>query len=53
MQSIPPENKKPFSRIAEREVSKEDKEFILKIMRLDPRERPSAAELLRDKWFDN
>ncbi|KAJ9318540.1 hypothetical protein DTO271D3_1202 [Paecilomyces variotii] len=53
MQSIPPENKKPFSRITEREVSKEDKEFILKIMKLDPRERPSAAELLRDKWFDN
>ncbi|KAJ9298774.1 hypothetical protein DTO217A2_8361 [Paecilomyces variotii] len=53
MQSIPPENKKPFSRITEREVSKEDKEFILKIMKLDPRERPSAAELLRDKWFEN
>ncbi|KAJ9244965.1 hypothetical protein DTO169E5_1346 [Paecilomyces variotii] len=53
MQSVPPENKKPFSRITEREVSKEDKEFILKIMKLDPRERPSAAELLRDKWFEN
>ncbi|KAE8384375.1 kinase-like domain-containing protein [Aspergillus alliaceus] len=33
-------------------VLAEDKEFILKIMKLDPRDRPSAAELLQDKWFD-
>jgi len=52
MRSIPPEKRKPFSRISEKEVSKEDKEFILKIMKLDPRERPSAAELLRDEWFN-
>lgn len=52
MQSIPPERKKPFSRISEKEVSKEDKEFILKIMKLDPRDRPSAGELLQDKWFE-
>jgi serine/threonine protein kinase len=52
MQNIPPEKKKPFGRISEKEVSKEDKEFILRIMKLDPRDRPSAAELLQDKWFD-
>ncbi|KAE8351909.1 putative serine/threonine protein kinase [Aspergillus coremiiformis] len=52
MQSIPPEKKKPFSRISEKEVSKKDKEFILRIMKLDPRYRPSAAELLQDQWFD-
>jgi serine/threonine protein kinase len=52
MQSIPAEKKKPFSRITEKEISKEDKDFILKIMKLDPRDRPSAAELLQDKWFD-
>ncbi|RHZ69251.1 hypothetical protein CDV55_103615 [Aspergillus turcosus] len=52
MRSIPPEKKKPFGRISEKEVSKDDKEFILKIMKLDPRDRPSAMELLQDKWFD-
>jgi len=52
MQNIQPEMKKPFSRITEQEVSKKDKEFILKIMKLDPRDRPSAAELLQDQWFD-
>ncbi|KAB8278740.1 kinase-like domain-containing protein [Aspergillus minisclerotigenes] len=28
-----------------------NKKFILKIMKLDPRDRPSAAELLQDEWF--
>ena len=51
MKSIPPEKKKPFSRISEQEMSGEDKEFILRIMKLDPRDRPSARELLQDKWF--
>ncbi|KAB8079449.1 kinase-like domain-containing protein [Aspergillus leporis] len=51
MQSIPPERRKLFSRISEQEISKEDKEFVLKVMKLDPRDRPSAAELLQDKWF--
>jgi serine/threonine protein kinase len=40
-----------FSRISEREISTEDKEFVLRIMKLDPRDRPSAEELLEDKWF--
>ncbi|RJE25078.1 serine threonine protein kinase [Aspergillus sclerotialis] len=52
MQSISPEEKKPFNLISEREISKEDKEFVLKIRKLNPRDRPSAAELLEDKWFD-
>ncbi|KAE8319465.1 kinase-like domain-containing protein [Aspergillus transmontanensis] len=36
MKRIPPEKKKPFSRISEQEISKD---------------RPSAAELLQDEWF--
>lgn len=52
MQSIPPEKKKPFSQVTEKEISKQDKEFVMKIMKLDPRDRPSAAELLRDEWLD-
>lgn len=49
MNSISSEKKKPFSRISQQEISQEDKEFILKIMKLDPRDRPSAAELLQDE----
>lgn len=45
----PPE--RPFSLISPMEVSPADKEFILKIMRLDPRDRPTAQQLLDDEWF--
>ncbi|OAL27499.1 hypothetical protein AYO20_09782 [Fonsecaea nubica] len=51
MDSVPPEKTKPFGRIAEREVSKEDKTFLLKIMKLDPRDRPTAKQLAEDEWF--
>lgn len=29
-----------------------DREFILRIMKMDPRDRPTAKELLQDVWFD-
>lgn len=45
----PPE--KPFERITPREVPPADKEFILKIMKLFPGDRPTAEELLADEWF--
>ncbi|KAL5047245.1 kinase-like domain-containing protein [Aspergillus fruticulosus] len=51
IQSISPERRKLFSRISEQDISKEDKEFVLKVMKLDLRDRPSTAELLQDKWF--
>lgn len=51
MHGVPPEEMKPFGRITEQEISKEDKAFILKIMKLDPRDRPTAKELLQDEWF--
>ena len=51
MDGVPVELMKPFKRIAEREISKEDKAFLLKIMKLDPRDRPTAKELLEDEWF--
>ncbi|PGH11841.1 hypothetical protein AJ79_04638 [Helicocarpus griseus UAMH5409] len=50
-QSLPPENRKPFTRISKKEVSTEDRDFILKITKLDPRDRPTAKELLKDEWF--
>ncbi|KAL2130813.1 hypothetical protein VTI74DRAFT_5924 [Chaetomium olivicolor] len=42
---------KPFARAGAREIPPADKEFILKIMKLDPRDRPTAEELLADIWF--
>jgi hypothetical protein len=46
------EKKKPSGQISEKEISKQDKESFLKIMRLDPRDRPSAAGLQQNEWFD-
>lgn len=40
---------KPFH--VAQDITEEDKNFICKIMKLDPRERPTAAELLQDEWF--
>lgn len=45
------EHPKPFSMASSKEISKEDREFVCKLMRLDPRDRPSAEELLWDEWF--
>jgi serine/threonine protein kinase len=42
---------KPFHRVGPREVPSADMEFLLKIMKLDPRDRPIAEELLADVWF--
>ncbi|KAJ9134199.1 Kinase-like protein [Coniochaeta hoffmannii] len=33
------------------EIPPADKAFILKIMKLDPRDRPTADQLLEDEWF--
>jgi hypothetical protein len=51
MNGVPHEMLKPFQFITEREIAKEDKVFVLKIMKLDPRDRPTAKELLQDEWF--
>ncbi|KAF2189963.1 kinase-like protein [Zopfia rhizophila CBS 207.26] len=51
MRGVPHEMMKPFQYISEREITKEDKAFILKIMKLDPRDRPTAKDLLEDEWF--
>lgn len=42
---------KPFYLSADKERSTEDRIFICKIMKLDPRDRPTAKELLEDEWF--
>ena len=45
------EKRKPFKMASSKEISKEDREFICKLMKLDPRDRPSAKLLLQDVWF--
>ncbi|KAH8820339.1 kinase-like domain-containing protein [Xylogone sp. PMI_703] len=42
---------KPIAMAEDPELSREDRTFICKIMKLDPRERPTAKELLEDPWF--
>jgi serine/threonine protein kinase len=51
MENTPTESLKPFLRTSVHEISEEDKKFILKIMRLDPRDRPTVGQLLEDEWF--
>ncbi|MCJ1256961.1 hypothetical protein MMC24_004786 [Lignoscripta atroalba] len=41
----------PFSMACSDEISKDDRDFVCRIMKLDASERPSASDLLQDKWF--
>ncbi|KAL2361384.1 hypothetical protein RJZ56_005742 [Blastomyces dermatitidis] len=52
MASVPSYQLKPFQYASQKEISLEDKEFILRIMKMDPRDRPTAKELLEDEWFN-
>jgi len=45
----PPE--KPFHKVGPREIPRADVEFLSKIMKLDPHERPTAEQLLADVWL--
>jgi len=48
------ENQKwlPFSMSEDDELGRPDRDFIAKMMKLDPRDRPTAKELLQDAWFN-
>lgn len=52
MSDVPSEKLKPFSLASRREISKEDKDFVLRIMKLDPRDRLTVKELLEDEWLN-
>ena len=41
----------PFSMSEDKELLEEDRDFIVKMMKLDPRDRPTAIDLLQDEWF--
>lgn len=47
------QKQRPFKIIEDDCLTEEDREFLLKVMKWDPRERPTARQLLQDKWFDN
>ena len=47
------EERTPFKMASSQEIAKEDREFISKLMRLDPRDRPSAKVLLQDEWLQS
>jgi casein kinase II subunit alpha len=42
---------KPFAKAEDKELAEEDRTFICKIMKLDPRDKPTARELLQDPWL--
>lgn len=46
------ETRKPFAMAEDPELTKEDRAFLCRIMKLDPRDRPTATELLQDEWFN-
>lgn len=48
------ENKKwlPFRLSGEKELALPDRDFIARMVKLDPRDRPTANELLQDAWFN-
>lgn len=52
MQNSPPETLRPFHLTTTEEICQDDKNIVLRIMRLDPRDRPSARQLLEDQWFN-
>ncbi|RHZ55402.1 uncharacterized protein CDV56_102278 [Aspergillus thermomutatus] len=52
MQEIPKSETTPFSMITEKEVCKKDREFIMGIMKMDWRDRPTPKDLLGHKWFN-
>lgn len=51
MQNSPAETLRPFHLTTTQEIRQDDKNFVLRIMRLDPRDRPSARQLLEDEWL--
>jgi len=47
----PLESMQPFHQVSSKEISEADKAFVLRVLKLDPRDRPTAKDLLEDVWF--
>jgi hypothetical protein len=42
----------PFSMASSGEIEEGDRDFVCRIMKLNANARPSARDLLQDKWFE-
>lgn len=51
--NVPSERWSLFSRVCEAELPSRDRDFICRIMKMDPRDRPTAKGLLNDPWFED
>ncbi|KAI1771872.1 serine/threonine protein kinase [Hypoxylon cercidicola] len=43
--------RKPLQRWSTKEIPPADNEFLRRILKLDPRDRPTVEEILEDEWF--
>ncbi len=50
---VPLHERRPFRNWNPDEIAPAEVEFICKLMQLDPEKRPSARDLLQDKWFSS
>lgn len=50
--TVPKDDRGSFNRASLNEIRIQDRDLILKIMKMDPRDRPTAEELLQDPWFE-
>lgn len=41
----------PFMMLGDPKIAQEDKIFIAKLMKFDPRDRPNARDLLENEWL--
>ncbi|KAH7139421.1 kinase-like domain-containing protein [Dendryphion nanum] len=53
MDISPSETLRPFSHTSTAELDEKDRDFICRIMKLDPRDRPTAEQLLNDEWLED
>ncbi|RDW81536.1 uncharacterized protein DSM5745_05093 [Aspergillus mulundensis] len=51
MQKSPRETLRPFTPAPAKEISQKVKDFVLRIMKLDTRNRPTTRQPLGDAWF--
>jgi len=50
--TVPKDDRGSFNRASLNELRIQDRDLILKIMKMDPRDRPTVEELLQDPWFE-
>jgi casein kinase II subunit alpha len=46
------QKQRPWMMLEDDFLTEADREFLWKVMKFNPRDRPTATQLLQDKWFD-